>query len=146
MSESENRAANWTIGLVGSIVLHALVLGLFVTLGGRQTSTTIALPPAAPEVSDTPETPAAPETHAPSETRPPAETRPQPVRPQPSARPPTTAAAPEGVKVYVVQKGDNASQIARKFNLTLHQLAALNGVAVKKLDGIAIGQKLKVAE
>ena len=146
MSESENRAANWTIGLVGSIVLHALVLGLFVTLGGRQTSTTIALPPAAPEVSDTPETPAAPETHAPSETRPPAETRPQPVRPQPPARPPTTAAAPEDVKVYVVQKGDNASQIARKFNLTLHQLAALNGVAVKKLDGIAIGQKLKVAE
>lgn len=140
MSESENRAANWTIGLVGSIVLHALVLGLFVTLGGRQTSTTIALPPAAPEVSDMPETPAASETHAPSETRP------QPVRPQPSARPPTTAAAPEEVKVYVVQKGDNASQIARKFNLTLHQLAALNGVAVKKLDGIAIGQKLKVAE
>ena len=134
MSESENRAANWTIGLVGSIVLHALVLGLFVTLGGRQTSTTIALPPAAPEVSDTPETPAAPETHAPSETH------------ASSARPPTTAAAPEDVKVYVVQKGDNASQIARKFNLTLHQLAALNGVAVKKLDGIAIGQKLKVAE
>lgn len=146
MSESENRAANWTIGLVGSIVLHALVLGLFVTLGGRQTSTTIALPPAAPEVSDTPETPAAPETHAPSETHASSETRPQPVRPQPSARPPTTAAAPEEVKVYVVQKGDNASQIARKFNLTLHQLAALNGVAVKKLDGIAIGQKLKVAE
>ncbi len=158
MSESENRAANWTIGLVGSIVLHALVLGLFVTLGARPTSTSIALPPATPEVSDTPETPVASETPAPSETpvraesHAPAAPRPQPVRPpavrpQPPVRPLAAApAAADEVKVYVVQKGDNASQIARRFNLTLNQLAALNGVTVKKLDDIAIGQKLKVAE
>lgn len=148
MSESENRAANWTIGLVGSIGLHALVLGLFVMAGSTSDATLVSASAAGElpaEVAPSAPSPAVP---APRETTPapahvesarPAVTHVAPPRPAP-------APAPAETKVYVVQKGDNASQIAKKFNLTLQQLATLNDSSVKKLAGLAVGQKLKVAE
>ena len=151
MSESENRAANWTIGLVGSIGLHALILGLFVMAGSASDATRVPAPPA-----DEPPAEAGPDV-APPATPAPRETASAPARPPSaegarrtaahagSARP-AAAAAPAETKVYVVQKGDNASQIAKKFNLTLQQLATLNGSSVQKLAGLAVGQKLKVAE
>ena len=135
MSESENRAANWTIGLVGSIGLHALVLGLFVMAGSTSDATLVSASAAGElpaEVAPSAPSPAVPAPH---------ETTPAPAHVEP-ARPAVTHVAPPRpapaeTKVYVVQKGDNASQIAKKFNLTLQQLATLNDSSVKKLAGLA---------
>lgn len=157
MSESENQATNWTMGLIGSILLHVAVVGLFVMLGSPSAAPTESDddPPVAPSVADTPSA-----VDAPAAVRPPQTTEPvrrsttEPVRQtstpvRPRVEPVTPiAAASSGAepKYYVVQKGDNASKIARTHNLTLPELAKLNGTTVQKLGGIAIGQKLKVAE
>ena len=164
MSESENRAANWTMGLVGSIVLHVAVIGLFVMLGGPRAATEPdgADAPPAPSVvepvpSDDPPAPSVPPptpaarpaapahpvtSGQPAATAP----RPDPVRPRVEPVTPPAPRAEAGPKFYVVQRGDYANKIAQKHNLTLQQLASLNGMTVKSLNGLAIGQKLKVAE
>jgi len=44
---------------------------------------------------------------------------------------------------YTVQKGDTLFNIAKRANLTVEELKALNSIAA---DGIKIGQKLKVVK
>lgn len=153
MSENEEQAMNWTVGLVGSIALHVVVVGLFLTLGRATPSTELELgeaPSAAVAEGESRE-----ETETEAETE--AELRPSGSPRVESSRvelaTPSTTARVESVspnvgdaKIYVVQRGDNASRIAQKHGLTLQELANLNNTTVRKLNEIAIGQKLKVAE
>jgi murein DD-endopeptidase MepM/ murein hydrolase activator NlpD len=52
----------------------------------------------------------------------------------------SSAAAPGGV--YTVERGDTLSSIARQFRISVHSLAALNGL--KDADDIRVGQQLRV--
>ncbi|UNU73222.1 LysM peptidoglycan-binding domain-containing protein [Moraxella nasovis] len=54
-----------------------------------------------------------------------------------------TTDKPKQDETYKVQSGDNLTQIAQKFNLSLSKLAALNGLSTT--DGVLIGQVLKVS-
>lgn len=44
--------------------------------------------------------------------------------------------------VYVVRAGDTAASIAARFNTTLAELAAVNGISVADLDRLDLGQEL----
>ncbi|MGN0855038.1 MAG: LysM peptidoglycan-binding domain-containing protein [Kiritimatiellia bacterium] len=142
---------NWTMGLIGSIVLHIVVVGLFVTMGRSAPSAEIE----PPETRDSPAEVAEAETERPAFASPRTEpSRAEPVRaahPLSSAADSTAASqirpvSPGAAKIYVVQRGDNASRIAQKHGLTLQELANLNDTTVRKLNEIDIGQRLKVAE
>lgn len=55
---------------------------------------------------------------------------------------PKTTSASAKTTSYVVQSGESLTSIARKYNTTVQDLAALNGLSVT--DGVLIGQKLQV--
>jgi LysM repeat protein len=50
--------------------------------------------------------------------------------------------APQPVTTYVVQRGDTLAAIARRFNTTVQNLVALNGIA--NINRIVAGQRLNV--
>jgi len=43
---------------------------------------------------------------------------------------------------YVVRSGDTGASIAARFNTTLAELAAVNGISVADLDRLDLGQEL----
>ena len=55
---------------------------------------------------------------------------------------PKTTSASAKTTIYVVQSGESLTSIARKYNTTVQDLAALNGLSVT--DGVLVGQKLQV--
>jgi LysM repeat protein len=52
----------------------------------------------------------------------------------------TVTASPEAGNIYIVQRGDTLSQIARRFNTTVATLAQLNGIV--NVNSILVGQRL----
>ena len=67
---------------------------------------------------------------------------PPPVQPErtPELTPPAVTEWPAQTTTYVVKKGDTLSGIAKRFNMTLTELCAVNGI--DNPDRIAAGQKL----
>jgi LysM repeat protein len=63
---------------------------------------------------------------------------------QPGGLPtPTTAAPPpSGTCLYIVQRGDNLFRISLRFNTTVHEIAALSGIA--NINLILVGQELTI--
>ncbi|HTE85852.1 MAG TPA: LysM peptidoglycan-binding domain-containing protein [Dehalococcoidia bacterium] len=59
----------------------------------------------------------------------------------PSSSTPSSAG---GAQTYTVQSGDTACNVAAKFNVSLQELAAANGVTPASLASLRIGQDLKV--
>jgi LysM repeat protein len=57
---------------------------------------------------------------------------------------PTRPPPAGGGEIYVVQAGDTASAIAARFNTTLGELAAANGLTVDELTNLRIGQELQI--
>ena len=139
----------WVIGAVGSVVFHAVVLALVLSLGRSSDATTsdVIEPPAQAEVE--PGEPLAPTTSGtepvltPSApVTPVAPTRSVTPTPRPAATPAPSAAVT--TSEYVVKSGDNLSRLARKFKTTPAELATLNGMSVAKLANLQIGQVIKV--
>lgn len=64
-------------------------------------------------------------------------------RPTPQATPGESAA---GTQEYEVQSGDNASDIAGRFGVTLEELATANDMAVDELRTLYVGQVLKIPQ
>jgi peptidoglycan endopeptidase LytF len=50
----------------------------------------------------------------------------------------------EGQTEYVVQSGDNASDIAARFGVTIEELAAANGMTIDDLRSLEVGQVLVI--
>jgi LysM repeat protein len=68
---------------------------------------------------------------------------PTPVSGQPTPSPSTGRATPAGGESsYAVQSGDNASDIADRFGITIEELAAANNVTVAELRELEVGQVL----
>jgi LysM repeat protein len=73
----------------------------------------------------------------------PAATEGPPVEGEATATPaPTTAPAGEGT--YTVQDGDNASDIANSFGITVDELAAANGLTIDQLRNLSVGDVLTI--
>lgn len=66
----------------------------------------------------------------------------EPVRPEPTPplTPPKVSEWPPETTTYVVKKGDTLSGIAQRFNLTVTEISAVNGI--DNPNQIAVGQKL----
>lgn len=60
------------------------------------------------------------------------------------ANPPGKVSAGGTYESYVVKKGDSLTQVAKRYDCTPAGLAKLNGVSLKKLANLKIGQKIKV--
>jgi LysM repeat protein len=70
---------------------------------------------------------------------------PTPASPQATPSPFTGGATPAaGESSYVVQSGDNASDIAGRFGITVEELAAANGTTVAELRELEVGQVLVI--
>ncbi|MBL4623816.1 MAG: peptidoglycan DD-metalloendopeptidase family protein, partial [Flavobacteriales bacterium] len=52
------------------------------------------------------------------------------------------AAFPKGTKFYVVESGDSLYEIAKRFGITTHKLAELNGL--RRNQYLIVGQSLRV--
>lgn len=68
--------------------------------------------------------------------------------PVPGEEPPAgeTPTAPIGADQYEVQSGDNASDIANRFGVTLQELADANGTTIDELRTLYVGQILKIPQ
>jgi len=63
---------------------------------------------------------------------------------QPTRQP--TRAAPAGGETYEVQAGDNASDIAARFGITLQELAEANDTTIDELRNLFVGQVLTIPQ
>jgi LysM repeat protein len=63
---------------------------------------------------------------------------------QPTAQ--ATRAAPAGGETYEVQAGDNASDIAARFGITIQELAEANNMTIDELRTLFVGQVLTVPQ
>lgn len=57
--------------------------------------------------------------------------------------PPPTA-GPAGEQSYTVQEGDNSSDIAASFGITVDELAAANGLTIDQLRNLSVGDVLTI--
>ena len=57
-----------------------------------------------------------------------------------------TRAAPGGTEEYEVQSGDNASNIAARFGITLQELADANDMTIDELRTLFVGQVLTIPQ
>ena len=67
----------------------------------------------------------------------------------PAARPADSASAgdaPVKTKSYTVKPGDNLTHLARRCGSTPDELAKLNGVDVKKMADLKVGQTIKIKD
>ena len=70
---------------------------------------------------------------------------PTPASPEDTPTPPPDGLTPgPGENTYVVQSGDNASDIADRFGITLEELAAANGTTVDGLRALEVDQVLTI--
>ena len=67
-----------------------------------------------------------------------------PSTPRSTPRPRTTPQPDGETQTYVVQSGDNASDIADRFGVTLEELAEANDTTVSELRSLEVGQELKI--
>jgi LysM repeat protein len=58
------------------------------------------------------------------------------------ATPTTSIPSPGGTCTYIVQRGDNLFRISLRFNTTVHEIAALSGIA--NINLILVGQQLTI--
>jgi LysM repeat protein len=72
----------------------------------------------------------------------PAATEAPPVEGEATATPAATTAPAEGT--YTVQDGDNASDIAASFGITVDDLAAANGLTIDQLRNLSVGDVLTI--
>lgn len=63
-----------------------------------------------------------------------------------SGTPRATSGAPSGAEEYEVQSGDNASDIAARFGVTIEELAEANDMTVDELRTLYVGQVLKIPQ
>jgi LysM repeat protein len=68
--------------------------------------------------------------------------------PTPGGRPTAqaTRAAPAGGETYEVQAGDNASDIAARFGITIQELAEANNMTIDELRTLFVGQVLTIPQ
>jgi len=71
-------------------------------------------------------------------------TQPTPVPGQPTRQ--ATRAATAGTENYEVQAGDNASDIAARFGITIQELADANGTTIDELRTLFVGQVLTIPQ
>jgi LysM repeat protein len=71
-------------------------------------------------------------------------TVPTPVPGQPTGQ--ATRAAPAGGETYDVQAGDNASDIAARFGITVQELADANDTTIDELRTLFVGQVLTIPQ
>lgn len=64
--------------------------------------------------------------------------------PSPAASPVTGGSPAAGGSTYTVQSGDTGCAIARRFMVSVQQLAAANGLTVEALASLRIGQTLQI--
>jgi len=162
---------NWAFAGTVSVILHVVVLALFAWSGSEgESHATRGLesnvlesavsetaraekpdeqpePKAEPKAKAEPKPKVEPKVKVESKVKPeparadpvkPAEKTPEKVR-EPEREPPQVA-----VETYVVKKGDMLTHIAQGRNVTLQELARLNGTTVKKLSNLRVGQKIKL--
>lgn len=68
----------------------------------------------------------------------------EPAAPSPSPTPTSTPADTGSGTVYVVESGDTALGIAIRFDVTLEELAAANGMTVDEITELQIGQEIQI--
>lgn len=129
----------WVFGGFASVILHAVVLGLFLMFGGSSSESPVGDSPSTPPVrGDSPSavlTPNGPDSQG---------TVPQ----VPAGTVPRDSVdnSPEVATTadYQVKSGDNLSRIAKTYGTTIAALADLNGTTVAKLANLKIGQVIRV--
>jgi LysM repeat protein len=104
--------------------------------------TDVAKPPTVPAKTDVAKPPAvAAKTEAPKPL-PVAATTPKPANAQPSPKKAETPSPSTDSDIYVVAKGDNPYNIAKKLHVSYSELIAIN--EIKDPTRVQIGQKLKI--
>jgi LysM repeat protein len=104
--------------------------------------TDVAKPPTAVAKSDVAKSPAVAAKTDASKPPPVAVTTPKPANAQPSPKKAETASLTTDSDVYVVAKGDNPYNIAKKLHVSYDELIAIN--EIKDPTRVQIGQKLKI--
>ena len=128
MANPQDKVSIWGVAIGGSLLIHAVILGLLaLTSGGGTTPPEEEVVPPEQVAGD--------------------------VAPEPgggSGATETQVAAPAaespaaGPVLYEVRQGDNLTRIARACGSTVAELAALNGKPVKRLEKLWVGQKIKL--
>lgn len=65
-----------------------------------------------------------------------------PIRTTSSTEAPATSTIPEGVRFYVIKRGDTLAAIAASFSVTVQSIVDLNGLA--NADAIQAGQTIEI--
>ena len=155
MGLTESSIVRWGVAFAGSIGLHVMVILVLVATGTSSEPPPPLVPsPMEQQPEPPPEAPSSPAETAqqrPAESPAPAE--PAPPRPsrtgarQPSRPSPAPAAAPsDAVKTrsYTVRPGDNLTHLARNCGSTPAEIARLNGMDVKTMANLKVGQTIKL--
>lgn len=143
MASSQDKVSIWGVAIGGSLLIHAVLLGLLALTAGGGTT-----PPeqVAGDVSPEPDRRSG-ETVIPSRRNGDAVPAEQGGGSGETATPvAATAAEPPAERpvLYVVRQGDNLTRIARACGSTVAELAELNGQPVKRLEKLWVGQKIKL--
>ncbi len=150
MANPQDKVSIWGVAIGGSLLIHAVILGLLaLTSGGGTTPPEEEVVPPEQVAGDV-----APEPGGRSAgTVMPSRRNGDAVAPEPgggSGATETQVAAPAaespaaGPVLYEVRQGDNLTRIARACGSTVAELAALNGKPVKRLEKLWVGQKIKL--
>lgn len=128
MANPQDKVSIWGVAIGGSLLIHAVILGLLALTSGGGTTP--------PEEEVVP-----PEQVA-------GDVAPEPGGGSGETETPVAAPAAEspaaGPVLYVVRQGDNLTRIARACGSTVAELAELNGKPVKRLEKLWVGQKIKL--
>ena len=123
--------ASMMVGVV--VALHVMAIGTIVFIQGCGTRRAVVEPPPAPVMP-----PQADSTSRPAGQPKPFIKPPVPVEPAPSISEPSQA------KIYIIQKGDYLSKIAKRVGVSSKEIAELNNI--KDPNKIRVGQKLILPE
>ena len=167
MAETNDASARWATSIIASLFLHAGVVALFAAPGCEgpspfegdelEPSAVAKAEPSPAEGASGAEAPA-PSATAADPVRPvqpaataaspsePAPARPASPRPAIARVPPTSPddAARELPELHVVRQGDTLTKIAREYGTTPEELAKANGKALRKMNLLWVGQKIKL--